>query len=242
MYMPLTSPSWAAFHDLDHGEAGLRIELGVPVGREVGAPLGIGHRLVVREHHRDETGVGGALDVVLPAQRMQTGAGAAHLAGDQRQRDQAARIVGAVDMLGDAHAPEDDRRLGASVEAGDLAQHVGLDAADGPHLLRRVSREVALEPLEPLGVRVDVLPVVELVLDDDVHQRVEQRHVRAGRELEEVARMAGERRAARVDHDQLRTPFRRVLEEGRGHRVVRGRLGADHDDDVGMLDLVEAPP
>ena len=63
------------------------------------ADLRIVDRLVVGEEHRDQAGVGGALYVVLAAQRMQSGARAADLAGDQRQRDQAARIVGAVSVL-----------------------------------------------------------------------------------------------------------------------------------------------
>jgi hypothetical protein len=39
------------------------------------------------------------LHVVLAAQRMQAAAGLADLAGHQAQRDQAARVVGAVDVL-----------------------------------------------------------------------------------------------------------------------------------------------
>ena len=83
---------------------------------EFRADLRVLDRLVVGVDHRDQAGIGGALHVVLAAQRMQPGAGPADLAGDQRQRDQAARVVGAVDVLRDAHAPEDDRRLGAGVE------------------------------------------------------------------------------------------------------------------------------
>ena len=87
-------------------------------------------RLVVGQEHRDQAGVGGALHVVLAAQRMQPGAGTADLAGDQRQRDQAARIVGAVDVLADAHAPEDDRGARARIDPRHFAQRLGRDAAD----------------------------------------------------------------------------------------------------------------
>ena len=124
-------------HDLHHGLAALGIERDAPGRFIFGADLGILHRLVIREEHRNEAGVGGALHVVLAAQRMQPGAGPADLAADQRQRDQAARIVGAVGVLRDAHAPEDDRAFGAREGARDLAQHVRLDAADRRHLFRR---------------------------------------------------------------------------------------------------------
>ena len=76
---------------------------------------------------------------------MKPGAGPADLPGDQRQRDQAARVVGAVDVLRDAHAPEDDRALGAGIVARDRAQRVGVDAADRRHALGRVASH-AREP------------------------------------------------------------------------------------------------
>ena len=53
-----------------------------------GAEVRVLHRPIVGEKHRNEAGVGGALHVVLAAQRMQPGAGAPDLAGDQRQRYQ----------------------------------------------------------------------------------------------------------------------------------------------------------
>ncbi len=91
-----------------------------------------------------------------------------------------------------------------------------------------------LELLEALGVRLDVLPVVEALLDDCVHQRVQQRDVGAGLELEHVGRVALQRLAARVHHDQRLAAPGRLLEEGRGDRVVLGRVGADHHDHVGI--------
>ena len=103
-------------HDLDHGQAAHRIEVLMPELLKRLAQIGAPDRLVVRQEHRDQAGVGSALHVVLAAQRMQAGAGTADLAGDQRQRDQAARIVGAVDVLADAHAPEDDRGLRARID------------------------------------------------------------------------------------------------------------------------------
>jgi hypothetical protein len=66
-------------HDLHHRQARLGVELGAPEPFEVPARFVIAGRAVVREHHRDQPGVGGALDVVLAAERVQPGAGAADL-------------------------------------------------------------------------------------------------------------------------------------------------------------------
>jgi hypothetical protein len=118
------------------------------------------------------------------------GARTADVAGQEREADQAAGVVGAVDALRDAHAPEDDRALGAGVGVGHLAQHLGVDAADLGHLLGRIIADVAGDLVEALGVGGDVLAVVEAVGDDDVDQRVEQGHVGAGPELQHASGVA----------------------------------------------------
>jgi len=99
---------------------------------------------------------------------MQPGARPADLAGNQGQRDQAAGIVGAVDMLRDAHAPENDRRLGAGVGARHLAQDRGIDAADLRHLFRRIVADVLTQLFEIVGMCLNILPVVEPFFDDRV--------------------------------------------------------------------------
>ena len=53
--------------------------------------------------------------------------------------------------------------LGAGIGARDLAQRVGLDAADRRHLLRREVLDVLLPGVEALDVGLDVLLVVELL-------------------------------------------------------------------------------
>src|SRR5262249_6805174 len=142
-------------HDLDHGLAALRRQLHTPGLLVLGADLRILYRLVIGEKHRNETGVGGALHVVLSTQGMEAGAGPADLAGDERQRDQAAGIVGAVGVLRHAHAPEDDRAFGAGVGASDFTQRVGLDAADRRHLVGREVLDVLLPRLEALDIGLD---------------------------------------------------------------------------------------
>jgi hypothetical protein len=65
------------------------------------------------------------------------------MAAHQRQRDQAARVVGAVDVLADAHAPEDHARSAVAKVARHVAQRLGVDAADLGHLLGREALQVA---------------------------------------------------------------------------------------------------
>ena len=161
------------------------------------------------------------------------------LPADQRERDQATRIVGAVHVLRHAHAPEHDRRLRPCIAARDRAQGGGRNAADRRHFLRREVLDVLGEGLEVGGLRLDVLPVVEPFGDDGVENAVEHRDVGARLELQHVGGVALERLAARVHDDELGAALGRLLEEGGGHRMVLGRIGTDDDDDVGILALVE---
>ena len=104
-----------------------------------------------------------------------------------------------------------------------MAQGGGVDAADRRHLFRRIVADMLAQFLEILGVRLDVLPVVEVLLDDRVQQRVQQRHVAARVEAQDQGRVAHQGVAARVHHKDLGAALRRLLEEGRRDRVVFGR-------------------
>ena len=85
-----------------------------------------------------------------------------------------------------------------------------------------------------LGVAGDVLLVGQAFGDDGVDHRVQHRDVAARLEREMLGGMARQRLPARIHHDQLGAALGRVLDEGRGDRMVHGRVGADHDDDFGI--------
>ena len=220
--------------DLDHGQAALRIELGAPEIGIAGAGFGIGHRLVVGEEHRDQPGVGRALHVVLAAQRVKAGAGTPDIARQKRQRDQAARIVGAVGVLRNSHAPEDHRASGGGIAAGNLAQNLGLDSADRRHRLGRGVGGADFQLLEPFGLGFDIGAVIKLLGDDDVDHRVQHRDIASRGEAERGGGVAVEMLAARVENIEPRSGLRRVLDEGCRHRVVHRRVGADDDDRFGV--------
>ena len=167
--------------DLDDRQPALRIKGCAPEILVFRACLGIGDRLVVGEEHRDQAGVGRALDVVLPTERVQAGAGAADIAGQQRQRDQAAGIVGAVRVLRDAHAPEDHRAAGGGVAARDPAQRIRVDAADRGHGFRRGVGGAGLQVLEPLGLLRHIVGVIQLFGDDHIDHRIQHRHIASRR-------------------------------------------------------------
>ena len=138
MYMPRTPPLSALPTISVTVRPGLSSSSRPHASRNFSCACGVVHALVVGEHHRDQPRVGGALDVVLPAQRVQAGARLADVARDRAHGDQAARVVGARRVLGDPHAPVDDARARLAPQPGDVADRVGVDAADLRRALGRV--------------------------------------------------------------------------------------------------------
>src|SRR5512134_2061457 len=97
---------------------------------------------------------------------MQAGARPPYLSGDQRQSDQAARVVGAVNVLRDAHTPEDYGAIGLGVSSRDAANGLGFDAADGGDALGSERPHTLSQLREALGEGLDILLVGEPFLDD----------------------------------------------------------------------------
>jgi hypothetical protein len=143
------------------------------------------------------------LHVVLATQRVQPGAGAPDLTGHQRKRDQAACVVGAVHVLRDAHAPQDHRSLGSREQPGDFADRLRLDATDGCHRFGRITLDVLAQVVVADRAAVDEAFVDQAFRDDDVHHRVEQRHVGVGLELQVAVRQPVQVGLARVADDEL---------------------------------------
>ena len=201
---------------------------------------------------RERAHVAAALHVVLSAQRVHADALAADVAGDHREVRDRHHGRAALAVLGDAEAVV-DRRVGRAREQARCAANVRRGHAG--LVLQRLGRVLGpLDELLPLRVFADVAALRDVVLlgeafgHDDVRERVEHRDVRAWLELQvEVrfdVRRAHEVDAARVDDDEAGAFFGRgaaqtSLHARREHRVPVGRVGADDDDAVGVVDAVE---
>ena len=161
-------------HNLHHGQPRLRVQFGAPEFFESGSQLGIPDRLVIRQYHWDQAGIGGALHIVLPPQRVQAGSGPAGVAACERQGNQASGVVGAVHVLGDAHAPENHRFISLGVGSGHFTNGVGLNAADRAHHLRGHAFNARCQCLEAFGVGVNVGLVKESFADNHIEHGVEE--------------------------------------------------------------------
>ena len=105
------------------------------------------------------------------------------MATHQRQRDQATGIIRAVNMLANAHAPENHACFGIRKRASHIAQHLGLNTAKVRHAFRWEALEVLFHRVPVFSERLNILFVVEFFFNDHMHDRVEHRHIRTGAEL-----------------------------------------------------------
>ena len=226
-------------HDLDHGVARLVVQLGAPEVFKPGVCFGVAHALVVGVHHRDQARIAGALHVVLAAQRMQTGTGLANLAGDGGQRDQATHVVSTVDVLAHAHAPQNHGTFGGGIGPRDFAQGFCGHAANGGHGLGAVALDVGTQGFEVACALAHKGFIHQALFDDGVDHGVEHGHIGVGLELHDAPGVFAQIGHARIGQHYFGAAFGGVLDPGGGHRVVGGGVGANDDDDFGMLHIVD---
>ena len=226
-------------HDLDHGVAGLFVELGAPEIFKPGVRGGVVHALVVGEHHGNQTGVRRALYIVLATQWMQAGTRLADLAGDADQRDQATRVVGTVHMLADAHAPQNHGALGFGKGAGDFAQGLSGNAANRGHGFGAVAFDVVAQRLVVAGARGDEFLVHQAFVNHGVDQRIDHGHIGVGLELQGAPCVLPDFGDARVGQHDFCTALGGVFHPGGSHRVVGGWVRADDEDQVGVLHVID---
>ena len=127
---------------------------------------------------------------------------------------------------------------GLAPEPRDLADRVGVDAADLRGALGRVLLHRAWRARRSSSTRSAMNSrSTSPSRDHLVHDAVVEGDVGAGLDLAVDVGVVGDPLAPRVDHDQLRAAPPRLLEERRRDRVVRGRVRAGEDRDVGVDDV-----
>ncbi len=115
--MQYSARSVPALHGVEHlreVHARLRRDRHAPGCLVAGAGVVVAEVVAAGQLGRDGAHVAAALDVVLPAQRHQTGAVAPDVPGEQREVDQREDVVGGVVVLGDAQRPADLGAVGAA--------------------------------------------------------------------------------------------------------------------------------
>ena len=216
--------------------------------RELRPRRRVGHLLVAGVDVGQGAHVAGALHVVLAAQRVHAGARPAEVAGEQRQVADGQHVLGAVRVLGDAHRVDDGGARGRAPNrrAASTSLSAGTPVISSTQL-RRVRRQDLAQRLEALGALGDELLVGQALVEDDVHEAVEQRHVGARPQLQVQTSARRAMSISRGSATMSRAPLRSgLLDVQRADGVRLGRVGADDQDRVGRRsrstkELVMAP-
>ena len=187
--------------------------------------------------------VAGALHVVLAAQRVDADPGSADIAGGHREVRHRHDHGRALAVLGHAEPVVDGGVRCLGVGAGSGTNGLGRN----PGLLGEMLGAVLGQPDEllPGGEGGEIASLChELTVDealgrDDMAHGIDDRDVRARLQLQVVrgCDVGGfhEVDAARVDDDEPGAGAKPALHAGGEDRVGVGRVGADDDDDVGVL-------
>ena len=85
----------------------------------------------------------------------------------------------------------------------------------------------------------DVLPVCQALFHNHVHDRVEQRNIGAGVELQPMLGMTEHAVGTRINRDERAAALGKLFEVRRRDWVITNRVTSDGDSDVRVLDFVE---
>ena len=172
---------------------------------------------------------------VAPAQRVERAD--EHLGGEW-----VGRHVGS--GAGDRRAPRP-----AGEATGGRGHVGGRDPRTAGHVVEGERLDRGAQLLEPRRIRRHEVAVVQLLGEDQPHHPRQQRRILAWLHRQVHRRVVGGLRAPRVDHDDVEPPLhvlpevRERVRAGELHALDQERLErvrADEQDDVGVLDAVEA--
>lgn len=237
---PLDAARTGGIDGLGKSEAGRTRQVRLLPGcHEAGMYLWVGHLLIAGQAVGQRPHVTGALHVGLAPQRVDATPLNADVAAQQLQVGDGAHVVVAGGVLGDPHGVVDGGAFGGADEARELDHLLGRYAGDEGHLVRGIGggEHLCLQFLEPFHPRGDIGLVVPVVLDDLLHQAVEQHHVGAGAVGQIEAGMVRHLDPLGIGHYQPRLahgygPLDMGADDGVGRRCV----GADDEDEIRVVD------
>ena len=186
---------------------------------------------------RVSTHVAGALDVVLATERVDTDSRSPNVAGEHREVSKRSDVIRTGRELGDAKAVDDHCVVGARVHLRDLLDPLGGDAGD--RLDIRVVLYGLLQIIKARGPVLDELLVVEILLDDPVHDGVDQGDVRRGVVADVLVSQTRGWGVARIADDDGLARLLRLENPACSEWVRLDAVCADHEDEIGVSDILE---
>ena len=195
------------------------------------------------------------LHVRVTADRQQPGVGTSHHATQQCQVGDRFDALHAVGVMRDSHRPGEDDVFGGGVARRDGVDRIGADTRFAVDVVPVGSDQIGLERRPVVTVTGQERLVVSVHFDDalgdtgqqcevsaDVRLDVQRRDLRPE---EQADRIAGDAEVHQpgfdngIDHDHMPAAAANVLECRHQPRMIAGRIAADDEHQVGVLDVFQ---
>ena len=240
-------PQLTALHRLDlipHRQAwsrGDRAGPKPPVALHLSAVLGVSHEAIARQQLSQTPGLTAAHRIGLTGEREGAGSGTADLGSGQMQVDDPGHGGRSLAALVHPHRPEAEHPGSLCPPLSQLAQIGFGDATEIAHPLRRPLLPQLLELGKSFGVGLDEGRIDGLQLQQQMTDALEQHQIGAWTNRQMQVRRIRGGRGPWIHHHQpqslilLALAFQQPLKQ---HRVAVGRVGADQEDQIGMVEVV----
>ena len=179
------------------------------------------------------------MNVVLPAHWVDAGAFLAEVSGEEGKVAEGLDVIDAADVLGDAEGVVDGAEFGGAIPEGRLLDIGGGDFADFRGPLGGEFLEVGFELFELGAALGDEFLILKSFADDDVGHREEEGDIRSDADGEVKMREFCEAGFAGVGDDEFGTFGEGFFEAGGGDGVALGHVGADGEDGIGLVHVLE---
>ena len=206
------------------------------VGRQLNSPgffkfctyIRVGDCLIGRISNRQGAHVASSLHIILPAQRIYSGAGFAQVACQQGQIAHGFHIICTGTMLGHAHGIADRSYFRLGINASRLADICGGYTGDFFGCFRSIIGYNRRHCFIAFGTVGNKLLVQQIFADNDIHHGIDQRHIGTRFELHVDVSHLCQFDAPRIGHDQFGSVFAYVtLNFVTNNRMVFGGIGAN---------------
>ena len=178
-----------------------------------------------------------ALAVALAGDHRVAAAFAPDAARGHHQVDGGHAVLDALRVVLDAAGVQQEAGLGRPPHFGRAHDHRGGHARDGRRVFRGVALDDGLDGVPAGGMRRDELAVDPAALHHDVQHAVEDADVAARAHGDEEVGGAGDRRHARIEHDELRAVLARLPEIVGGDRGALGDVRARDENHLRLRDV-----
>ena len=181
-----------------------------------------------------------ALNIVLPAKRINSGTGLSDISSQQCEIDDRHHALGSLQMLGHPKSVHRHRRSFGRIDPRGLSDQFGIDAASLGDSLWRIFGDKFFVLLVFIDSTRNKILVHQSLVNYRVCQCVENQNVSSGPQLQMNVGNLGKFGQSRIDDYQLRSVLHHGLFYSRSwDRMIFARVRSAEDDRSGSLNVVE---